>query len=32
MVKLYVMLITRGLKTINDVPLNIRSEVEKLLK
>jgi hypothetical protein len=31
MVKLYVMLIKRGLKTINDVPINIRSEVESLL-
>ena len=31
MVKLYVMLIKRGFKTINDVPSNIRSEVEKEL-
>lgn len=32
MVKIYVALIRKGLKTIDDVPEKIRDEVEKLLE
>lgn len=31
MVKIYVALIKKGLKTIDDVPENLREEVQKLL-
>lgn len=31
MVKIYVALIQKGLKTIDDVPTQLREEVEKLL-
>lgn len=31
MAKVYAALIKKGVKTIDDVPLNIRAEVEKLL-
>jgi hypothetical protein len=31
MVKIYVALIKKGIKTIDDVPAQIRAEVEKLL-
>jgi hypothetical protein len=31
MVKIYVSLIKKGIKTIDDVPAQIRAEVEKLL-
>lgn len=32
MVKIYVALIKKGIKTIDDVPANIREEVSKLLE
>lgn len=32
MAKIFYNLIKKGLKTINDVPLRIRAEVEELLK
>lgn len=32
MAKIYVALIKKGIKTINDVPANIREEVSKLLE
>ena len=32
MAKIYATLILKGLKTIDDVPANLKAEVEKLLK
>lgn len=32
MAKIYAALIRKGLKTIDDVPLKLRAEVQKLLK
>lgn len=32
MIKIYVELIRKGLKTINDVPSKLKKEVQKLLK
>lgn len=32
MVKIYVALIKKGLKTIDDVPIKIRDEVKKLME
>lgn len=32
MAKIYYELIIKGLKTLNDVPANLKAEVEKMLK